>query len=188
MSGHQEMDGIRSCDIGLEIPKLSRSANFRSRYERRNRCPDSSRLMPSLAESSLGRTSFPVSCVDRLLCFSGAHLHASVPNTTEAMRLSFETRTVNRADAIARYGAPIVDGGAVHTAYSMFEHIESGQKLGEFKVNLIGDSALQQEYRAARSWNRLLRVPRGAHDLLPFRELTPFNRSCQYHVPSRNSP
>src|SRR5690625_4299343 len=32
------------------------------------------------------------------MCFSGAHLHASVPNTTERTRLSFETRTVNQDD------------------------------------------------------------------------------------------
>src|SRR5699024_5284435 len=36
-----------------------------------------------------------------LLCFSGAHLHASVPNTTGATRLSFETRTANCDDAMA---------------------------------------------------------------------------------------
>ena len=66
-----------------------------------------------------------------LLCFSGAHLHASVPNTTEATRLSFETRTVNGTDAMAGHGAPNVDGGAVYTTYSMFKHLESGQKLDE---------------------------------------------------------
>lgn len=65
-----------------------------------------------------------------LLCFSGAHLHASVPNTIGKTHLSFETRTVNRGDAMADYGAPNVDGGAVYTTYSLFKHVENGHKLG----------------------------------------------------------
>ncbi|MEQ9547409.1 MAG: hypothetical protein RIK85_15510 [Marinobacter sp.] len=66
-----------------------------------------------------------------LLCFSGAHLHASVPNTTELTRLSFETRTVNRSDMVAGSGAPNVDGSAPFMTPQIFRHLKSGQKLGE---------------------------------------------------------
>jgi len=41
-----------------------------------------------------------------LLCFSGAHLHASVPNTTGVARFSVEVRTVDTGDAADGRGAP----------------------------------------------------------------------------------
>ncbi len=66
-----------------------------------------------------------------LLCFSGAHLHASVPNTTNLTRLSFETRTVNRRDMAAGSGAPNVDGSAPFMTSQIFRNFISGQKLGE---------------------------------------------------------
>ncbi len=66
-----------------------------------------------------------------LLCFSGAHLHASVPNTTGLTRLSFETRTVNRSDMTAGSGAPNVDGSAPFMTPQIFRHLLNGQKLGE---------------------------------------------------------
>ncbi len=65
-----------------------------------------------------------------LLCFSGAHLHASVPNTTGLTRLSFETRTVNRSDMTAGSGAPNVDGSAPFMTPQIFRHLLSGRKLG----------------------------------------------------------
>ncbi|MDL0432652.1 hypothetical protein QPM17_16040 [Marinobacter sp. TBZ242] len=68
-----------------------------------------------------------------LLCFSGAHLHASVPNTTNLTRLSFETRTVNRSDMVAGLGAPDIDGSAPFITHQMFRHLPSGQKLGELE-------------------------------------------------------
>lgn len=66
-----------------------------------------------------------------LLCFSGAHLHASVPNTTNLTRLSFETRTVNRSDMADGSGAPNVDGSAPFITPQIFRHLNTGQKLGD---------------------------------------------------------
>src|SRR4028119_794800 len=40
-----------------------------------------------------------------LLCFSGAHLHASVPNTTGVARFSAAGRTADAGDAAAGRGA-----------------------------------------------------------------------------------
>lgn len=68
-----------------------------------------------------------------LLCFSGAHLHGSVPNTTNLTRLSFETRTVNRADMAAGSGAPNVDGSAPFMTPQIFRHLGNGQRLGELE-------------------------------------------------------
>lgn len=68
-----------------------------------------------------------------LLCFSGAHLHASVPNTTDRTRLSFELRTVNRPDVLAGRGAPNVDGVPVRTTYQLFRGLTHGERLGRLE-------------------------------------------------------
>ncbi len=65
-----------------------------------------------------------------LLCFSGAHLHASVPNATGRTRLSCEIRTVNARDAAAGRGAPNVDGRAVRTTWQLFKRLTDGERLG----------------------------------------------------------
>ncbi|MGH3666277.1 MAG: phytanoyl-CoA dioxygenase family protein, partial [Egibacteraceae bacterium] len=52
-----------------------------------------------------------------LLCFSGAQLHASVPNTSGLTRFSVEVRTVNLDDVAAGRGAPNVDGRAPRVAW-----------------------------------------------------------------------
>ncbi|WP_435105143.1 hypothetical protein [Arhodomonas sp. AD133] len=74
----------------------------------------------------------PISLVPGdLMCFSGAHLHASVPNTTDRCRLSFETRTVNADDVTAGRGAPNVDGAPVRTTYQLFRNLITCERLGE---------------------------------------------------------
>jgi hypothetical protein len=66
-----------------------------------------------------------------LLCFSGAHLHASVPNTTDRTRFSVEVRTVARADVRVGRGAPNVDGRAPRAAWHWFRGITSGEPLAD---------------------------------------------------------
>ena len=44
-----------------------------------------------------------------LLCFSAAHLHASVPNASDLVRFSVEIRSVNPDDVSAGRGAPNAD-------------------------------------------------------------------------------
>jgi len=58
-----------------------------------------------------------------LLCFSGAHLHASVPNSTGVARFSAEVRTVDAGDAADGRGAPNVDGEAPHVATDWSRHV-----------------------------------------------------------------
>jgi len=65
-----------------------------------------------------------------LMAFSGAHLHASVPNTSDVTRLSLEVRTVNGPDARAGRGAPNVDGRAPWIPYNWFKHIRDRTPLG----------------------------------------------------------
>jgi hypothetical protein len=66
-----------------------------------------------------------------LLCFSGAHLHASVPNTSGATRFSVEVRTVSAADVQAGRGAPNVDGEAPWVAWRWFRGITSSSPLAD---------------------------------------------------------
>lgn len=64
-----------------------------------------------------------------LLCFSGAHLHASVPNTTGVARFSVEVRTADAGDAAEGRGAPNLDGEALHVASGWFRHVRDGTLL-----------------------------------------------------------
>jgi hypothetical protein len=65
-----------------------------------------------------------------LVCFSGAQLHGSVPNTTDQTRLSIEVRTVHLEDLRAGRAAPDIDGAAPHPpTWGWFRAIEGGQPL-----------------------------------------------------------
>ena len=61
-----------------------------------------------------------------LLCFSGAHLHASRPNRTGRTRISIDLRTVDAADS---EGAPNVDGQTRRTSYDWFHRLSDGACL-----------------------------------------------------------
>jgi|SRR5699024_11180565 len=88
-------------------------------------------LLPTVTATPPAHMALPISlCPGDLLCFSGAHLHASAPNMTDRTRLSFETRTVNGADIESGRGAPNVDGNARCTTYQLFRHIENRRPLG----------------------------------------------------------
>ena len=58
-----------------------------------------------------------------LLCFSGAHLHASVPSSAGVARFSVEVRTVDTGDATLGRGAPNLDGAAPQVASEWFRHV-----------------------------------------------------------------
>lgn len=64
-----------------------------------------------------------------VMLFSGAHLHASVPNRTGAARFSVELRTVDLHDAAIGVGAPNVDGAAPVTAWHWFRRLDNGRPL-----------------------------------------------------------
>ncbi len=66
-----------------------------------------------------------------LLCFSGAQLHASVPNTSDMIRFSVEVRTVHLDDVRHGRGAPNIDGSAPRTAWRWFTHPATGASLDD---------------------------------------------------------
>ena len=73
-----------------------------------------------------------------VLCFSGAQLHASVPNTTALARFSIETRTADIADEAARKGAPNLDGEAPHVALRWFRRIDDDHPLTQILAGSVG--------------------------------------------------
>jgi hypothetical protein len=66
-----------------------------------------------------------------VLCFSGAHVHASVPNTTGETRFSLEVRTVHEIDLLEGDGAPNIDGDAPRRPLEWFKGILSGTSLAD---------------------------------------------------------
>ena len=64
-----------------------------------------------------------------LLCFSGAHLHASRPNRTGRTRVSIDSRIVDRGDVQAGRGAVNVDGRAPRVAGEWFRGVADGRPL-----------------------------------------------------------
>ena len=66
-----------------------------------------------------------------LLCFSGAHLHASRPNRTGRVRISVDSRTVDLADHRAGRGAENVDGRAPRDGRDWFHRVSDGVALAK---------------------------------------------------------
>ncbi|MDG2479600.1 MAG: hypothetical protein P8Q36_01860, partial [Alphaproteobacteria bacterium] len=67
-------------------------------------------VVPVVTEPQTLREPVPVVIAPgEILAFSGAHLHASVPNQTGLMRYSIEVRTVDLGDMETGRGAPNVD-------------------------------------------------------------------------------
>lgn len=64
-----------------------------------------------------------------VLSFSSAHLHGSVPNTSDRTRYSMEMRTINQADLLARRAAPNVDNKGTEVMYQWFKKITDRQSL-----------------------------------------------------------
>lgn len=61
--------------------------------------------------------------------FSGAHLHATIPNRTGRPRFSADTRTVDMRHVTQGLGGPDVDHGDVRPAAEWFMNLETGEKL-----------------------------------------------------------
>lgn len=64
-----------------------------------------------------------------LLSFSGAHVHAGVPDSAGVARSSVEVRTVDAGDVAGDYGTPNMDGEAPGVAKDWFRHLDDGTPL-----------------------------------------------------------
>jgi hypothetical protein len=112
-----------------EKPLKNTSANWNLEEIRSGR--SSAPLVPEPTETVNTASELrPVIEPGDLLCFSGAHLHASVPNSTGVARFSVEVRTVDARDAAEDgRGAPNVDGEAPRVAKDWFRHVVDGTPL-----------------------------------------------------------
>ena len=98
--------------------------------ERLREAPDRHPLLPELrgpvgAEPQVAVMIAP----GDLLCFSGAHLHASRPNRSARVRVSVDSRTVDAGDIRAGRGAVNVDGRAPRVADEWFHRVSDGAVL-----------------------------------------------------------
>ena len=66
-----------------------------------------------------------------LIAFSGAHLHASIPNTSELTRVSLETRTLCICDQSEGVGAPNIDGQSAWQSPGWFKRMSDRKSLGD---------------------------------------------------------
>jgi hypothetical protein len=81
--------------------------NAKSRKNAAKQVGKDSRWQPTAQEALDLETEFRVVCPPGgLIMFSGAHLHATVPNTSGLTRFSVDFRTVHRDDVAEQQGAP----------------------------------------------------------------------------------
>ncbi len=69
-----------------------------------------------------------------VMLFSGAQLHASIPNTSGTARFSVDFRTVDVADLFAGCGAPLVDAECTGTSIRDFCRVSDGAPFDEESV------------------------------------------------------
>jgi hypothetical protein len=75
---------------------------------------------------------------DGMLVFSAAHLHSTVPNTTDKARFSVDFRTVHLADVEAGGGARNVDTAATGTNLADFRRSLDGAAMPDEHVERYG--------------------------------------------------
>jgi hypothetical protein len=72
-----------------------------------------------------------------VMAFSGAHLHATIANTSDRSRYSLDFRTVDRRDVAQRIGAPLVDVRCTGTSLRDFLSVKSCERLDEELVRAV---------------------------------------------------
>jgi hypothetical protein len=72
-----------------------------------------------------------------VLLFSGAQLHASIPNTSGRARFSVDFRTVDVPDLVAGRGAPLADVHCTGTAIRDFINVEDESRFDEETVTRL---------------------------------------------------
>ena len=112
----------------LDRPLPNTSAGWD--LERLREAPNRHPLLPALRGSAGAAPEVPVVIAPGdLLCFSGAHLHASRPNRTGRVRVSVDSRTVDIGDVRAGRGPVNVDGSAPRVGHEWFHRVSDGAVL-----------------------------------------------------------
>ena len=109
--------------FGRPVPNTSADWDLERLRESPGRYP----LLPECRAPLDGTPQVPVLIEPGdLLCFSGAHLHASRANRTGRTRLSIDTRVVDRGDVRAGRGPANVDGHAPRVGWEWFRSVADG--------------------------------------------------------------
>lgn len=108
------------------------------------------RIPPGATEPVSGEDARYITECGGFTIFSGAQLHASLPNTSGVTRFSIDFRTVNIRDLLAGAGAPNVDARCTGTALRDFMRVTDHAKLPQDIVHRydsgeIGDGLLVYE-------------------------------------------
>ncbi len=69
-----------------------------------------------------------------VMLFSGAHLHASIPNTSTGARFSVDFRTVDASELRRGRGAPLIDASCTGTSIRDFRRVSDGSAFEESLV------------------------------------------------------
>lgn len=80
-----------------------------------------------------------------IIVFSGAHLHESVPNTTNLARYSIDFRTVHYDDVLQRQGAPNVDSRSTGTTMRDYLRASDLAHLPEEAIAQYDDGSSSDE-------------------------------------------
>jgi hypothetical protein len=67
----------------------------------------------------------------QILLFSGAQLHASIPNTSGISRYSVDFRTIDQRDVVSGTGSPSIDVSCSGTVLREFARVSSDERLPE---------------------------------------------------------
>jgi len=80
-----------------------------------------------------------------IIIFSGAQLHETVPNTTQAARYSLDFRTVHYDDVMRRRGAPNLDSCCTGTTMRDYLRASDLAHLPEMAISLYDDDTARGE-------------------------------------------
>jgi len=94
--------------------------------ERKGTYPSAPRPLAEVDESNMVKVMLAPGDV---LCFASAHLHGSVPNTSQIPRFSVEMRTISKPDLVANRRAPNIDNAGEKHMYQWFRHIRNKEIL-----------------------------------------------------------
>ena len=114
------------------MPNDTDSWSFSTYMQKKKAAKAGEKLDYKGAPSSLEEPKNGVAVViepDQCLVFSSAHLHDSIPNTSNKVRFSFEFRTLDKRHVIEGLGAPNVDNAGAKVLYNIYQSLETGERF-----------------------------------------------------------
>jgi hypothetical protein len=96
-----------------------------------------SQVRPGAPGHAPGLDVIPLPAPGDVLLFSGAQLHASIPNASGLSRYSVDFRTVDSRDLLASHGAPLVDAWCTGTSIRDFVRVDDESAFQEATLQAI---------------------------------------------------